>query len=175
MSTPVSIVGGVRSRPHTLRGTQFVNLHEDFPKEVNIVFTSQPLNQGGGDLDPLGLARPPRYFGLLMVHLGRPPLPPSRPYHRPLNYPKYVKDYDVHVKVFKVAIQVDNEIDDAKIVNLFIFTLKDTMSDAPRSSLLNPLEGLSMRNCRKLELEGRSRLPTLKGGKRGVLEVPRLD
>jgi hypothetical protein len=35
--------------------------------------------------------------------------------------------------------------------------------DAPLSSLLDPLEGLSMLNCEKLELEGRSRLPALKG------------
>jgi hypothetical protein len=47
--------------------------------------------------------------------------------------------------------------------------------DALPSSLLNPLEGLSMLNCGKLELEGRSRFPTLKGVRRGVLEVPGLD
>ncbi len=35
--------------------------------------------------------------------------------------------------------------------------------DAPLSSLLDPLKGLSMMNCGKLELEGRSRLPALKG------------
>ncbi len=52
-----------------------MNLHEDFPKEVNKGFASQPLDQEGGDSDPLRPLRPPRYFGLLMVHLGRPPLP----------------------------------------------------------------------------------------------------
>ncbi len=31
------------------------------------------------------------------------------------------------------------------------------------SSLLDPLEGLSMLNCEKLDLEGRSQLPALKG------------
>ncbi len=36
-------------------------------------------------------------------------------------------------------------------------------SDVPLSSLLDPLEGLSMLNCGKLELEGRSQLPALKG------------
>ncbi len=35
--------------------------------------------------------------------------------------------------------------------------------DALPSSLLDPLEGLSMLNCGKLELEGRSRLSALKG------------
>ncbi len=35
--------------------------------------------------------------------------------------------------------------------------------DAFLSPLLDPLEGLSMLNCGKLELEGRSQLPTLKG------------
>ncbi len=38
--------------------------------------------------------------------------------------------------------------------------------DALPSSLLDPLEGLSLLNCEKLELEGRSRLPALKGVRR---------
>jgi hypothetical protein len=48
-----------------------------------------------------------------------PPLPPSRPYHRPLNYPKYVKDFDlnVHVRIFKAAIRANNETHGGKIVN----------------------------------------------------------
>jgi hypothetical protein len=33
------------------------------------------------------------------------------------------------------------------------------------SSLLDPLKGLSVLSCEKLELEGRSRLPALKGVK----------
>ncbi len=41
--------------------------------------------------------------------------------------------------------------------------VSDTPIDAPLSSLLDPLEGLSMLNYGKLELEGRSRLPALKG------------
>jgi hypothetical protein len=62
-----------------------------------------------------------------MVNPSRPPLPPNRPYCRPLNYPKYVKDYDpnVHVKVFKVAIKANNETNDAEIINLFNITFKD--------------------------------------------------
>ncbi len=36
-------------------------------------------------------------------------------------------------------------------------------TDALLNSLLDPLEGLSMLNCGKLELEGRSSLPALKG------------
>jgi hypothetical protein len=39
------------------------------------------------------------------------------------------------------------------------------ISDALLSPLLDPLEGPSMLNCRKLGLESRSRLPALKGGK----------
>jgi hypothetical protein len=39
------------------------------------------------------------------------------------------------------------------------------LHDTLLSPLLDPLEGLSMLNCGKLGLEGRSRLPTLKGGK----------
>jgi hypothetical protein len=52
----VTNVGGIRSRPHTPRGTKFVNLHEDFFREVNKVFVSQPLDQGGGNSYP---PRPP--------------------------------------------------------------------------------------------------------------------
>jgi hypothetical protein len=60
-----------------------------------------------------------------------PPLPPNKPYHRPFNYPKYVNNSnsDAHVRVFKAAIRGNNETNDANIVNLFNFTLKDTMSN----------------------------------------------
>jgi hypothetical protein len=37
------------------------------------------------------------------------------------------------------------------------------MNDAPLSPLLDSLEGQTMLSCEKLGLEGRSRLPTLKG------------
>ncbi len=40
MLTPIIMVSGIRSRPHILRGKKFVNLHEDFPKEVNMIFAS---------------------------------------------------------------------------------------------------------------------------------------
>ncbi len=110
-----------------------MNLHENKPKEVNIVFVNQPLNPRGGGSNPLGPPRPlglPGYFVLPMVNLGRPPLPPNRP-HWPLNYPEYVKDSDLdaHVRVFKATIRVNNEIYDAKIVNLFNFTLRGIMFD----------------------------------------------
>ncbi len=90
MSTPITIVGGIKSRPHIPRRTKFVNLHEDLLREVNKVFASQPLDQGGGGLNP---PRPPKYFGLLLVHPCRPPLPPNKSYHRPFNYLEYVKDF----------------------------------------------------------------------------------
>jgi hypothetical protein len=54
-------------------------------------------------------------------------------------------------------------------------TSNEGMIDVLLSFLLDPLEGLSMLNCGKLELGGRSRLPALKGVKRGVLEVSGLD
>ncbi len=46
-----------------------------------------------------------------MVNLGKPPLPPNRPYRQPLNYLEYVKDSDpnAHVKAFKVAIIANGE------------------------------------------------------------------
>jgi len=66
-----------------------------------------------------------------MMNLCRPPLPPKRPYHQSLNYLQYVKDFDldVHVIIFKIAIRVNGEINDAKTVNLFSFTLKDIVSN----------------------------------------------
>jgi hypothetical protein len=66
-----------------------------------------------------------------MVHTCKPPLPPNKPYHRPFNYLEYVKDFDphAHVKIFKVAIKANSEIDDAKIVNIFSFTLKDIVTN----------------------------------------------
>ncbi len=62
-----------------------------------------------------------------MMNLSGPPSP-NKPYHRPFNYPRYVKDSDpdVHVKVLKVAIRTNGKIKDVKIVNLFSFTLRDT-------------------------------------------------
>jgi hypothetical protein len=52
--------------------------------------------------------------------------------------------------------------------NMFKIWLFDTHL----SSLLDPLEGLGMLKCRKLELEGRSRLPTLK--EKGRARSPRI-
>jgi hypothetical protein len=49
---PIITIGSIKSRPHTLRGTKFVNLHKDFPKEVNKVFINQPSYQGRGNSNP---------------------------------------------------------------------------------------------------------------------------
>jgi hypothetical protein len=81
---PIHTIDGVRSKPQTPRGTKFVGLHENISREVNKVFASQPLNLGRGGSNPLGSPGPPRppgYFGLPMVNLNMPPLPPNRPYH----------------------------------------------------------------------------------------------
>jgi hypothetical protein len=66
-----------------------------------------------------------------MVNLGRPSLPPNRPYHQPFNYFEYVKVFDpnIHVKSFKSTIKANVEIEDAKIVNLFSFTLENIVSN----------------------------------------------
>jgi hypothetical protein len=65
-----------------------------------------------------------------MVHPVRPPLPLNKPYCRPFNYLEYVKDSDsnVHVRVFEAAIRTNSETNDAKIVNLFNFSLRDIVS-----------------------------------------------
>jgi hypothetical protein len=52
MSTPIITIGSIKSRPHTPRGTKFVNLHKDFPKEVNKVFVNQPSYQGRSSSNP---------------------------------------------------------------------------------------------------------------------------
>ncbi len=63
------------------------------------------------------------------MDLVKPPLPPNMPYCWPLNYLEYVKDFDpdAHIKVFKATIRTNGETEDAEIINLFSFTLKDTM------------------------------------------------
>jgi hypothetical protein len=75
-------------------------------------FANQPSNQGGGGSNPSGSLG---YSRLPMVHTSMPPLPLNKTYRQPLNYPKYVKDFDpnVHVRVFKAAIKTNSEIDDA--------------------------------------------------------------
>jgi hypothetical protein len=77
-----------------------------------------------------------------MVHLGRPPLPPNRPYRQPLNYPKYVKDSNpnAHVRIFQTVIKTNSETNDARIFNLFNFTLRDTMFDWCNNYLGNYLD-----------------------------------
>jgi hypothetical protein len=131
VSALVHIVVNIKFRPQNPRGIDFVSVHEKMPKEVNNFFVNWPLDLGGGGSDPLGPPKSPRYFGLQMVNLSRPPLPPNMPYHLPFHYLEYVKDLDpdVHVGVFKVAIRANGEIEDAKIINLFSFTFKDIVFD----------------------------------------------
>ncbi len=117
----------MRFKPQTPRETQLVSVHIEMLREVNKIFVRQPLDPRGRGSDPTRPPRPPKplgYFGLPMMNSGKPPLPPSMPYHH-----EYVKDsdLDIHVKVFRVAIRANGEIDDEKIINLFSFTLRDIM------------------------------------------------
>jgi hypothetical protein len=130
VSTLIHIVVGIRSRPQTLRGTKLVNVHEEMPKKVNKFFIGRPLDLGGGGSCPRRPLRPLRllvYFELLMVNPDRSPLPPNRPYCRPFNYPEYVKDFDpnVHVKVFKVVIRKNGEIEDVDYMWKLVTTLME--------------------------------------------------
>jgi hypothetical protein len=52
------------------------------------------------------------------------------PYRR-LQYPTYVKDInpDAHIRVFKKAIKANGEIVEVDIINLFGFTLRDSISE----------------------------------------------
>jgi hypothetical protein len=113
--TPIHTIVGMRSTPQTPRGTDLVNMHTKMLRKVDMIFVGQPLNPRGGGrsrpLGPLGLQRLLRYFGLLMVNLGKPPLPPNVPYCQPFNYLECVKDFDpdVHVRVLKVIIKTKGE------------------------------------------------------------------
>jgi hypothetical protein len=54
-----------------------------------------------------------------------------KPFKRPINYPKYKKDYhpNAHVWVFKAAIKANGEMIDEEITNMFNFILKDNASN----------------------------------------------
>jgi hypothetical protein len=47
------------------------------------------------------------------MDLDKPLIPPIRPHKKPFNYPKYVKFFDLNVKVriFKATIRANGEID----------------------------------------------------------------
>jgi hypothetical protein len=56
--------------------------------------------------------------------------PNNKLQYKKLQYPTYVKDtnLNVHMKVFKKAIRTNNEIMETNIIDLFGFTLRDTIS-----------------------------------------------
>jgi hypothetical protein len=131
---PTYIVVGMRFRPQILGVTQLVTVDRKMPKELNKVFVKQPSYPRGGSSRPPKPPRPLRplgYFGLPMMNPSKPPLPPNKPYRRPLNYLEYVKNSNpnAHVEVFKTTIKANGETKDVKIVSMFSFTLKDTMSN----------------------------------------------
>jgi hypothetical protein len=49
ITTLAHIVDGVKSRPQTPKGTNFLSLHEDIPTIVNKVFVNKPLDLKGGN------------------------------------------------------------------------------------------------------------------------------
>ncbi len=80
VSTLVHTVVGIKSKPQTPKGTKFMILHEDMPREVDTIFANWPSDPGGRGSNPPGPLEPSRYFGLPMVNPSKPPLPPNRPY-----------------------------------------------------------------------------------------------
>jgi hypothetical protein len=80
ITTTTHTIVSIRSTPQTPRGKNLVSMHTKMPRKVDMIFVGQPLDLGGGGSGPLGPQRPLGYFGLLMVNLGRPPLPPNMPY-----------------------------------------------------------------------------------------------
>jgi hypothetical protein len=57
------------------------------------------------------------------------PKPAIKLPYKKLQYPTYVKDTnpDAHIIMFKKAIKVNCEIVEVDIINLFAFTLKDSI------------------------------------------------
>jgi hypothetical protein len=81
--TPIHIVVGIKSKPQIPRGIEILSFQKDIPIKVNRTFYNQLLDRRGGDSDPPRPLKPLRTlgpFGLPMVNLGRPPLPPNKPY-----------------------------------------------------------------------------------------------
>jgi hypothetical protein len=58
------------------------------------------------------------------------PKPTIKLPYKKLQYPTYVKDTDpnVHIIMFEKAIKANGEIVEVDIINLFGFTLKDSIS-----------------------------------------------
>jgi hypothetical protein len=84
------------------------------PKELNKTFARQPSYPEGRRSRPPKPPKPLRpscYFRLLIMNPCRPPLPQNKPYRRPFNYSKYVKNSNpnAHVRVFKIAIKANGE------------------------------------------------------------------
>jgi len=70
---------------------------------------------------------PPCYQPAIMQHVSK--LVTKLPYKK-LQYATYVKDIDLdaHIKVFNKAIKANGEIVKVDIINMFSFTLKDSIS-----------------------------------------------
>jgi len=81
VSTLVHTIISIRSRPQTPRGTKLMSLHEDMPRKLNKVFVNQPSNPRESGSNPPGPPGLLGCFGLPMVNLGKPTLPPNKPYH----------------------------------------------------------------------------------------------
>jgi hypothetical protein len=73
VSTLVHTIVNIRSRPQTPRGTKLMSLHK--------VFVNQPSNPKGSGSNPPGPPGLLGCFGLPVVNLGKPTLPPNKPYH----------------------------------------------------------------------------------------------
>jgi len=70
---------------------------------------------------------PPWYQPLIVQLVSEPTT--KLPYKK-LQYPTYVKNTDpnAHIRIFKKAIKANGEIVEANIINLFGFTLRDSIS-----------------------------------------------
>jgi hypothetical protein len=98
---------------------------------------------------PPNLGNPPKPLGGATTTVVQLVVPYFRPFRRPLNYPKCMKDFDpdVHVRIFKAIIKANDEIIDEEIASLFNFVLKDNTFDWCNNYMRdNP-------NCRFVDLE----------------------
>jgi hypothetical protein len=73
----------MKFRPQIPKVIELVDVHTKMPIKVDKIFVGQPLDPRGGGSNPPRAPRPPRplrCFGLPMMNLGIPPLPPNMPY-----------------------------------------------------------------------------------------------
>jgi len=112
---------------HWMEDNLETHLEEVDPEEIrlenHLSFHSLDLIDGNTGL---AYVHTPWYQPLVVQHVSKPTT--KLPYKK-LQYPTYVKDTNsnVYIKVFKKPIKANGETMEANIINLFGFTLEDSI------------------------------------------------